>query len=148
MRFSLGNIPVMASHGIFFLLGMLFNSGTNDEVMHEEIPTYKAAEALLALGKTMLELHAIKPLKPGVPVALIRLSTHRKTPQCRYPPDFALLKQTSPFPVVELSVNKLLSWREFLEGKTRASYRLLALSEAAALPLCRESPKVSYGPLW
>jgi hypothetical protein len=147
MRFSIGNLPVLASHGIFFLLGMLFN-GASDELPSAEVPSYKASEALLAFKKNMLDLPARGSLKAGIPVALIRISTHSQKPQCRYPPDFAVLKQAEPFPVVALSVSKLLSWREFFEGKTRVNYRLLALSEAAALPLCRETPKVSYGTIF
>lgn len=147
MQITLGNWHPLASHGIFFLLGVAFNSG-GPEATPPVKPAYRSGKALLAVAKKLVEHDGSHNLVAGIPVVLTRVTLGAGTSTCRYLPEFSQLVQRHPFPVVELSSGELLNWWEYFVARDKRAFRLIPLSRGAGLPLCSGAPKVSYGSLY
>jgi hypothetical protein len=148
MRFSLGNWHPLLSHGACLVIGLLINSGTA-EIKPRDDQQFKAGRSYLALGKSLVEsIDGAPSLTAGTPVALTRTLRSTAKFRCRYSPDFSLLLQIEPFPLVELPSSEVQHWAEYLGAKDKKPFLLVALAQSASLPLCSTLPKVSYGSLF
>ena len=141
----------LASHGVFFLLGFVFNEGTGTSRLPQEKPLLvRQGKTQLALTPSILGSSPDSSLQPRMPVAIAKYSVTTHQALCRLPPDFVILQQLVPFPVVELPTAELKHWFEFFSDSDKRSYRLYPLGKLGNVSLCNvpRGPKVSYGPLF